>query len=96
MEFQNRQPTHPGRIKLVPVEGQNNVFDVVLVDGATQQGTPLTAEVFDQFRQSILEEVAAMGVKGEQGAQGLKGKDGPAGKDGLDGLSIVGISIVKV
>ena len=96
MTFQNRQATHPGRIKLIPVAGQDNVFDVVLMDGATQEGTPLSAEIFDQFKNSILEEIAIMGTKGEQGLPGQDGKTGPAGRDGTNGLSIVSVSVTKV
>lgn len=37
----DRVPKYPGRVKLVPVEGQENVFDMVRADEATQEGDPL-------------------------------------------------------
>ena len=48
MEFQNRNPLHPGRIRLTPVDGQNLIFDVTLLDGAgtpaNPAGTPLNKQ----------------------------------------------------
>ena len=76
MEFKNRETTHPGRIRLTPVENQINVYDVELLDGATQQGTPLNAENFEQFRQDILEAAVNLGIKGDKGDQGEKGDIG--------------------
>lgn len=37
----DRVPTNPGRVQLVPVSGQENVFDLTMADGATVEGTPL-------------------------------------------------------
>lgn len=37
----DRQPTNPGRVRLEPVSGQPNIFDMTMADGATEQGTPL-------------------------------------------------------
>lgn len=39
--MKDRIPTNPGRIKLTPVPNQQNTFDLQLVDGATEPGTPL-------------------------------------------------------
>lgn len=39
--MQDRVPTYPGRVKLIPVAGQENVYDMVRVDQPTQEGTPL-------------------------------------------------------
>lgn len=40
--MQDRVPRYPGRVKLVPVSGQENVFDLVRADQPTQDGTPLS------------------------------------------------------
>lgn len=37
----DRVPTNPGRVQLVPVSGQENIFDLTMADGATVEGTPL-------------------------------------------------------
>lgn len=39
--MQDRVPLYPGRVKLVPVAGQENVYDMVRADQPTQEGTPL-------------------------------------------------------
>ena len=52
----DRVPLYPGRVKLTPVSGQENVYDMVRADQPTQEGTPLnkasllkdaTAALFD-------------------------------------------------
>lgn len=39
--MRNRKPRYPGRIKLIPVSGQPNTFDVIRADEPTEIGTPL-------------------------------------------------------
>ena len=39
--MQDRTPLYPGRVKLTPVSGQANVYDMVRADQPTQAGTPL-------------------------------------------------------
>lgn len=39
--MQDRVPLYPGRVKLTPVAGQENVYDMVRQDQPTQEGTPL-------------------------------------------------------
>ena len=39
--MQDRVSQHPGRVKLKPVSGQENVYDMEWADGATVAGTPL-------------------------------------------------------
>lgn len=39
--MQDRVSEHPGRIKLTPVPGQENTFDMVRADEPVQEGTPL-------------------------------------------------------
>ena len=39
--MQDRVPLYPGRVKLTPVAGQENVYDMVRADQPTQEGTPL-------------------------------------------------------
>lgn len=39
--MQDRVPLYPGRVKLTPVSGQENTYDMVRADEPTQEGTPL-------------------------------------------------------
>lgn len=39
--MQDRVPLYPGRVKMTPVSGQANTFDMVRADDPTQPGTPL-------------------------------------------------------
>lgn len=39
--MQDRIPLYPGRVKMTPVAGQTNTFDMVRADDPTQEGTPL-------------------------------------------------------
>lgn len=39
--MKDRVPTYPGRVKLTPVEGQENTYDMTRADQPTQAGTPL-------------------------------------------------------
>lgn len=39
--MQDRVPLYPGRIQLIPVDGQENTYDLVRADQATQAGDPL-------------------------------------------------------
>lgn len=39
--MQDRVSLYPGRVKLVPVAGQENTYDMVRADSPTQEGTPL-------------------------------------------------------
>lgn len=39
--MQDRIPLYPGRVKMTPVAGQANTFDMVRADDPTQPGTPL-------------------------------------------------------
>lgn len=50
----DRVPTHVGRIKLTPVAGQTDVFDMVRADEPTVEGTPLDKATFDSIIQSRL------------------------------------------
>ena len=59
MDFKDRVPQYPGRIKLTPVSGQTNVYDMVIQDGAGVTGypigTPLNKATFDQFNAGLIE-----------------------------------------
>ena len=39
--MRNRQPTYPGRVKLISVDGEANTFDLIRADEPTDPGTPL-------------------------------------------------------
>ena len=41
--MKDRVSRYPGRIKLIPVDANNGIYDVVRADEPTQEGTPLNA-----------------------------------------------------
>lgn len=44
--MQDRTPLYPGRVKLIPVEGQENTYDMVRADEPTQEGDPMSKATF--------------------------------------------------
>lgn len=44
--MQDRVPLYPGRVKILPVAGQANTFDMVRADDPTQAGTPINKATF--------------------------------------------------
>lgn len=54
---EDRVSTYPGRIKLTPVSGQTNVYDMSRADGAVQEGTPLNKALLDQKAYTLTEDV---------------------------------------
>ena len=64
--MQDRVPLYPGRVKLTPVAGHENVYDMVRQDQPTQEGTPLnknsllkdaTAELFQLGTDAVPDDV---------------------------------------
>lgn len=53
MEFFDRVPTYPGRVKLNPVPGKTNTFDMVRADEPLVEGTPVNRALFETFAQNI-------------------------------------------
>ncbi len=58
--MKDRVPLYPGRVKLTPVAGQTNIYDLVRADQPKQEGTPLN-------KASLLtdETAAAIGLSGD-------------------------------
>ena len=52
--FIDRVPTYPGRVTLIPVSGQANVYDMARSDSPIEPGTPLNKATFDSMMQSRL------------------------------------------
>lgn len=58
--MQDRVPTYPGRVRLVPVQGQDGVYDMTLVDEATVVGTSLNkATLLTDATAALLESLGA-------------------------------------
>jgi len=49
IEVVDRIPTYPGRVKLVPVAGQENTYDMVRADAPVEAGTPINKALFDSI-----------------------------------------------
>lgn len=54
VNFKDRVPKHPGRIKLTPVPGQENTFDMARADEPVETGTPLDKATFESVVKSRL------------------------------------------
>ena len=63
----DRLPTYPGRVKLTPVSGQTNVYDMVREDSPVTEGTPLNKALFDQKAYTLTESVTIY-VNGSSGS----------------------------
>ena len=53
----DRIPTYPGRVKLTPVSGQTNTYDLVRADQPIEAGTPINKALFDQKAYTLTEDV---------------------------------------
>ena len=73
--MKDRVPTHAGRVQLVPVQGETNIYDMTRADDPTQEGTPLN-------KANILPDATAalLGLTGD-----------PALKDALNALGAIQI-----
>lgn len=56
-EVVDRVPTYPGRVKLTPVTGQPDVYDMVRADSPVEEGTPINKALFDQKADRLKEDV---------------------------------------
>lgn len=53
IEFENREPTYPGRIRLAEVSGQTGVYDMTRQDEPTVVGTPVDKTLFDSIQADL-------------------------------------------
>lgn len=49
IEVIDRIPTYPGRVKMTPVAGQENTYDMVRADMPIEAGTPINKALFDSY-----------------------------------------------
>ena len=49
IEVIDRIPTYPGRVKLIPVAGQANTYDLVRADEPLVTGTPINRALFESI-----------------------------------------------
>lgn len=63
IEVKDRIPTYPGRVKLVPVDGQDNTYDMVRADAPVEPGTPINRALFDSISTLIEATVHAVDNK---------------------------------
>ena len=78
----DRVPTNAGRVRLTPVSGKSNVYDMTREDGATVTGTPINRELL-MAMQGFVAGTTVFNADGsitETGASGTKvttfGSDG--------------------
>lgn len=53
----DRVPTYPGRVKLTPVAGATNTYDMVRADSPIEEGTPLNKALLDQKAYTLTQDV---------------------------------------
>ena len=53
----DRVPTYPGRVKLTPVSGQANVYDMTRADQPVEVGTPINKKLLDQKAYTLTKNV---------------------------------------
>lgn len=66
IEVKDRIPTYPGRVKLTPVAGQANTYDMVRADEPIEPGTPINKVLLDS-KASVLTEDVTLYVNGSTG-----------------------------
>lgn len=75
MDFKDRSPKYPGRVKLTPVSGQANIYDMTLQDEASIAGTPLNTATFTAFKEDLIDYIntnpGPQGEKGDRGDPGI-------------------------
>lgn len=54
IEVKNRMPTYPGRVKMTPVAGAANTYDMVRADEPLEEGTPINAVLFESIRNDVV------------------------------------------
>ena len=54
IEVLDRVPTYPGRVKLIPVAGQENTYDMVRADEPIEVGTPINKALFTSIRNDLI------------------------------------------
>lgn len=61
MELKDRVATHPGRVVLRNVAtGVETTYDIIVADGATEQGTPINSQTLLAFKEEILDAVKGL------------------------------------
>lgn len=63
IEVKNRIAKYPGRVKLVPVSGQTNVYDMIRADEPTEPGTPINSALFESMATDINNAIQAIDNK---------------------------------
>ncbi len=63
IDIKDRIPTYPGRVRMIPVEGQPNTYDMVRADEPIEPGTPLNKALFDSMQNYISDAVQAIDNK---------------------------------
>ena len=52
IEIKDRIPTYPGRVRLTPVPGQADTYDMVRADEPIEPGTPINKTLFENLSSS--------------------------------------------
>lgn len=61
--MRDRVPKYPGRVKMIPVEGQENTYDMRRADEPEDEGTPMNTAT---FLRDATAELAGLGRMGSE------------------------------
>ena len=71
--IKNRVPTYPGRVKLLPVEGQAGIYTMTRADAPTEPGTAVNKALLDAIGVHQLDYAKSGTVHGLTGLNGAAG-----------------------
>ena len=57
IQVKDRTSTYPGRVKLTPVTGQTNTYDMERADVPVEEGTPINKKLFDNKAYALTKDV---------------------------------------
>lgn len=57
IQVKDRASTYPGRVKLTPVSGETNIYDMERADAPTEEGTPINKKLFDSKADALTKDV---------------------------------------
>lgn len=63
IEVIDRIPKYPGRVKMIPVPGQENTYDMVRADDPSEAGTPINRTLFESIGTDINDAIQAIDNK---------------------------------
>lgn len=77
IEVKDRVATYPGRVKMIPVSGLANTYDMERDDSPLEEGTPIDKALFDNKAYTLTEDVTVYVSKNGNNLSGDGGYNSP-------------------